>query len=256
LQRACCFLVAATLAATSAFAAPAIIPKALPAEEPASPAIDPAKLAGSAALRVADARNGDVSRKNLARIAEAVHRYCERNRNELPGDILGKDGKALLSWRVRLLPHIGEKALFGKLKLDQPWDSRHNRPLVDKMPSVFASPRVVVKRKGYTVYQAFSGPGALYRDGKARFRIAAIPDGTSNTILVVESSKAVPWTKPADIAYDRDKPMPDFGKAYNRKPLAALADGSVRVVDLTRTSLETLKNAIDPADGNVLGADW
>jgi hypothetical protein len=113
-----------------------------------------------------------------------------------------------------------------------------------------------VKRKGYTVYQVFSGPGALYQGGKTRFKINTIPDGTSNTILFVESSNAVPWTKPADIPYDVNKPIPDFGKAYGSKPLAAICDGSVRVLDLKKISAMTLRHAIDPADGFPLGADW
>ena len=33
-------------------------------------------------------------------------------------------------------------------------------------------------------------------------------------------------------------------------------DGSTRVLDLNKIKAETLKNAIDPADGNVLGNDW
>ena len=33
-------------------------------------------------------------------------------------------------------------------------------------------------------------------------------------------------------------------------------DGSVRTLDLTKIKPETLKNAIDPADGNPLGKDW
>src|SRR5207302_9401316 len=113
-----------------------------------------------------------------------------------------------------------------------------------------------LKRKGYTVYQVFSGPGALFQSGKAKYRLGNMPDGTSNTILAVESSRAVPWTKPADLPYDGKKALPDFGKAYDGKPLAALADGSVRVLDLKKISAATLKNAICPDDGNPLGPDW
>jgi hypothetical protein len=170
--------------------------------------------------------------------------------------VLGKDGKALLSWRVLLLPYLEEAALFRQFKLDEPWDSKNNLPLVQKMPKVFASPRVKLKNRGYTVYQLFSGPGALYENGKTRYRIANIPDGSSNTILFVESSNAVPWTRPADVPYDRGKPIPDFGKAYGKRPLAAMVDGSVRVLDLNKVSAATLRNAICPDDGNPLGPDW
>lgn len=74
--------------------------------------------------------------------------------------------------------------------------------------------------------------------------------------MAVEASTAVPWTKPADVPFDTKKELPNFGKAFGRKPLAALMDGSVRLLDLSKLSAETLKNAIRPDDGNVLGSDW
>ena len=112
-----------------------------------------------------------------------------------------------------------------------------------------------LKAKSNTVYQVFRGPKAPFGRG-VPIRLADFRDGTSNTILVVEATNAVPWTKPTDVAFDRTKAVPDFGKAFGKRPLAVLADGSVRQLDLNRTSEATLKNAIDPADGNVLGADW
>jgi len=38
--------------------------------------------------------------------------------------------------------------------------------------------------------------------------------------------------------------------------LVGLGDGSVRTVSAKRLSLATWQNALDPADGNVLGSDW
>jgi hypothetical protein len=226
-----------------------------PATVDAKAAVDPAKLAGSAALQATDATNRVTSAKNLEKLAAGVHDFAADANFIFAPDVEGK-GKQLLSWRVRLLPYLGEKALFDKFKLDQPWDGKHNLALLDKMPEVFESPRVTVKRKGYTVYQVFSGPGALYEAGKTRYKLGNVPDGTSHTILIVESSKAVPWTKPADLPYDKAKPIPDFGKAFGGKPLCAMADGSSRVLDLKKITTDTLRNAICPDDGNALGADW
>ncbi len=248
------------MAALHANAAPEPEPKPeakdLPANVDAKPAIDPVKLADSAALRATGARNHKASSKNLQQIALAVHNYASAENGALPANVTDKAGKQLLSWRIRLLPYVGEKALYEKFKLGEPWDSKNNLALLEKMPKVFESPRVTVKIKGYTVYQVFDGPGALYQAGKSKYMVGNIPDGTSNTILAVESSKAVPWTKPADLPYDAAKAIPDFGKAYGGKPLCAIADGSVRTIDLKKVSPATLRNAICPADGNVLGADW
>jgi Protein of unknown function (DUF1559) len=229
--------------------------KAPPATETAEPAIDPAKLAGDNALRVRDARNRVASANNLKQLGIAVHEYHTTYR-KLPGDIVGKDGKPLLSWRVLLLPYVEELALYKQFRLDEPWDSKHNLPLLEKMPAVLRSPRVALKGKGYTVYQGFSGQNAVFRPGQPALTIAGFPDGLSNTILTVEATTAVPWSKPADIPFDPAKAVPGFGKALGDMPLAALMEGSVRTLDLKKLSAETLKRAIDPADGQPLGNDW
>lgn len=195
------------------------------------------------------------SSDNLKRLALAVHAYLTEHNDKLPTDITDKDGKVLLSWRVRLLPYLEQAELFKQFKLDQAWDSEANKKLLAKMPAVFSSPRVRVKLPGHTVYQGFAGPGSVFEPGK-ELRILSITDGTSNTILAVESSLAVAWTKPVDLPFDEKKDLPDIGKAYGAKPLAVLCDGSVRTLDLTTLSATTLKAAITRAGGEVLGSDW
>jgi hypothetical protein len=231
-------------------------PKPAPVDDTVTPAIDPARAAKDAKLRAAADHNFMASNNNLKQIAQALHDYATANKFDLPDDFLATDGKPLLSWRVRLLPYLKEQALYKQFRLNEPWDSEHNLGLLEKMPRVFASPRVIVKRKGYTVYQVFSGPNALWHAGKSRYKVFTIPDGTANTLYAVEMSKAVTWTKPADMPFDKDKKLPDFGKAYDNKPLAALMDGTVRLLDLKTLSVETLKNAIMPDDGKPLGPDW
>ncbi len=246
-------VLAASLAAVSAGISAADDKKEpLPSHEAAEPAklgIDIGGFRASATLQI--------STNNLKIMTLALHNYAGSYDNALPADVLDKDGKPLLSWRVRLLPFIEQQALYDQFKLNEPWDSKHNLALLEKMPKVFTSPRVTVKRKGYTVYQVFSGPGALFNSGKSKYNVANIPDGISNTLFAVENSKAVPWTKPADMPFDKDKKVSlDFGKPYGDKPLGATMDGSVRVLDLKKIKPETLKNAITPDDGNTLGKDW
>jgi hypothetical protein len=248
-----CLLLAAVFAAAtvSAFAADDK-KKSLPATEPAEAAKFGIDIGG---FRAAASRQ--TSKNNLLQIGLAFHNYASTYKGSpLPGDILDKDGKPLLSWRVSILPYIEEGKLYKQFKLDEPWDSKHNLALLEKMPKGYTSPRVTVKRKGYTVYQVFTGPAALFNAGKPRYNIGNIPDGTSNTLLAVETSKAVPWTKPADIPFDKTKAVPELGKAYANKPLAVMMDGSARELDLKKIKPETLKNAIMPDDGNKLGKDW
>jgi hypothetical protein len=124
------------------------------------------------------------------------------------------------------------------------------------MPKTYASPS---DPKGgaehRTHYLGFHGPGAFF-EGKQANRIpASFPDGTANTIMVVEASDSVPWTKPEDIPFDPDKELPKIGGLYAVGFLAALCDGSVRVVG-KGVSKQTLKWAIIANDGNPLGPDW
>ena len=50
--------------------------------------------------------------------------------------IFGKDDKALLSWRVAILPFIDQDALFKEFKLEESWDSPHNLKLLPRMPTI------------------------------------------------------------------------------------------------------------------------
>jgi hypothetical protein len=195
------------------------------------------------------------SGNNLKQIALAFHNCCDTY-GKAPADITDKDGKPLLSWRVQLLPFIEEGNLYKQFKLNEPWDSPTNKALLDKMPAVFSSPRVKVKERGHTTYLGFAGPGALFESGKEVRFPASITDGTSNTIMVVESSTAYPWTRPIDLPFDPKAELPAFGKAYGNVPLCAMCDASTRPLDLKKISATTLKAAITIAGGEVLGSDW
>jgi hypothetical protein len=82
---------------------------------------------------------------------------------------------------------------------------------------------------------------------------ASFPDGTSNTILIVEAGKAVPWSKPEDVPFAPDRPVPRLGGLFPRVFHAAFADGRVRTLprDLP---VATLRAALTPAGGEVI--DW
>ena len=60
------------------------------------------------------------------------------------------EGKPLLSWRVYVLPHMEQQALFNQFHLDEPWDSEHNRKLIDQMPELFADPDPEFARRSAT----------------------------------------------------------------------------------------------------------
>jgi hypothetical protein len=66
-------------------------------------------------------------------------------------------------------------------------------------------------------------------------------------LLIVEGGTAVPWTKPEDIVYDPDKPLPSLGGVFKDGIVAGLGDGSVRF--LTRNLDEETIRALITRNG-------
>jgi prepilin-type processing-associated H-X9-DG protein len=189
---------------------------------------------------------------NLKQIALAMHNYHDVHGRFPPQAVFNKDGKPLLSWRVLLLPYIEQDDLYKQFKLDEPWDSDHNKKLLDKLPPVYAAPGA--KDTNKTHYQGFYGKGAFF-EGKNGIRIPDITDGTSNTLMVAEAANAVPWSKPEDMAYDPAKPLPKVGGLFEGGFNAAFCDGSVRFLSAA-IKPATLHLLIQRNDGTPLPPDF
>jgi hypothetical protein len=177
----------------------------------------------------------------------AFHNY-ESAYQKLPAAaICDKNGKPLLSWRVTILPFIEQETLYRQFKLDEPWDSEHNKALLPKMPAIYRLPGDRPNdRADSTYYQVFVGEKAIFQMTKSG-SLVQIADGTSNTIWLTEAATAVPWTKPADIEYDPAK-TPAIGYHFGDRACVGYADGSVRTI---RKNLkeEILHLLIQKSDG-------
>jgi RNA polymerase sigma factor (sigma-70 family) len=174
----------------------------------------------------------------------------------LPGTEAGaarRGGKALLSWRVALLPFLGEANLYKQFRLDEPWDGPHNKKLLAKMPKVYAPPGVKTREPYTTFYQVFVGGGAIFEKHQVARLPASIPDGTSNTILIAEAGAAVPWTKPEDMHFAPDEPLPELGGMYPKIFNVVFADGAAAAL-LKQAGPDQLRGAITCAGGEVV--DW
>jgi hypothetical protein len=195
------------------------------------------------------------SQNNLKQIVLACLNY-ETAYGHFPHDITDKNGKPLLSWRVAILPFVEQDNLYKQFKLDEPWDSEHNKPLSQAAVKVFESPQADPTPPGMTHYKAFVGPGTAFERGKP-LKILDFTDGTSNTILVIEAGDAVPWAKPEDIPFDPKKALPKLALPGVADFVnLAMADGSVRTVNVTKLTEKTLKAAITRNGGEPLDADW
>jgi hypothetical protein len=154
-----------------------------------------------------------------------------------------------LSWRVAILPFIEQQNLYNHFHFDEPWDSEHNKTLIPLMPKVYAPPTGVEAAKGHTFYRAFTGPNTI---SAAPLTLLGIPDGTSNTIMVVEAGEAVPWTKPDEFPYDSNKPLPKLGGHFKGKMQALMGDGFVRILDLSKVDEKMIRAAITTNGGEIV----
>jgi RNA polymerase sigma factor (sigma-70 family) len=192
-------------------------------------AIDNAPAAAAVAA-VDDKRDLQADKRqsldNLKMIGLGMHNYHSDFRHFPPAAIMGKNKKPLLSWRVAILPYLDEAALFKEFKLDEAWDSPHNQKLLARMPRVYAPPGVKTATPHSTFYRVFVGPGTMY-DNPQGCQIQDLTDGTSNTLMAVEAGTAVPWTKPEELPYQKDKVLPALGGLFGGDFYALVADGSV-----------------------------
>jgi RNA polymerase sigma factor (sigma-70 family) len=190
---------------------------------------------------------------SLKQIGLALHTYHDANGRFPTNAVYDKDGQALLSWRVAILPYIDEGDLYNQFHLDEAWDSDHNKKLLAKMPQIYAPIGGKPKEKNATYYQGFVGNGAFFEGQQGR-RMADITDGTSNTVMIIEAADAVPWTKPTELKFDPDKDLPKLGGHFKKGFYALFADGSVqRMRD--DYDAKTMKAAITVNGGEVINQD-
>jgi beta-lactamase regulating signal transducer with metallopeptidase domain len=198
----------------------------LKAEGPGDTAVTLGVLMPPALASAREAARRSQSMNNLKQIGLAMHNYHDARKSFPPAVVIGPDGKTPHSWRVAILPYLGQDALYNQYKLDEPWDSENNRKVLAQMPAVYRDPSDD-RAEPYSSYFVLTGDSTVF-PGSVGSKIADLLDGTSNTLLAVEAKRDIPWTKPEDIAYDPDAPLPKLGGFHPGGFNAARCDGSVR----------------------------
>jgi len=193
---------------------------------------------------------------NLKRLGVAMH-DCLDTYKRLPtgtgAAYPGMSKAAGLSWRVHLLPFLGQDALYKQFDLNEPWDGPHNKPLHYRMPAVFGTPGFMAPI-GYTHYRVFVNDGLFPKGGSVG--LSGLADGTTNTIMVAEGAEPVPWTKPDELVYERGKPLPALAKRqFGTKYVLLMADATVALPS-TQLDEGTLRLLMDPSDGQSLPQGW
>ncbi len=166
---------------------------------------------------------------SLRRIASALHNFHNDHKTLPAAYSQDNQGKPLLSWRVHLLPYLGEDKLYKEFKLNEPWDSEHNKKLIERMPAIYASHNRKLNEVGMTVYLAPIHESAVWTGGKP-IRLVDIKDGSSNTVLLVPvaDEHAVIWTKPEDWKLDLQQPTKGLRRDDAGNIPVLIVDGAIR----------------------------
>jgi hypothetical protein len=185
--------------------------------------------------------------KNLHQALEKYH--ADKGAYPAPA-ILDKDGRPLFSWRVALLPYMGDegKELYSQFRLDEPWDSLYNKRLLKKLPKALQPPNHAGWGLGRykTETQLVTGTGTAFADSKGPRKA----DLDLKAVLLVNAPRrTVYWTKPADIVYTPDQPLPaifapkqakeQFFRTFGPEGLPMLlGDGTYRMMRLEEDEKE------------------
>jgi hypothetical protein len=187
-----------------------------------------------------------------------MHRYHDAHGTFPPHAIYSKGGKPLLSWRVALLPYLGQGKLFEEFHLDEPWDSAHNKKLIDRMPAVYRDPRILDRRPGWTTYLAPINKEFVCTGEKKGVPIKELTDGTSRTAVIVDvkDEAGVLWTRPDDLVVDKKNPWKNLLGHYPGFTVVGLADGSGALRVARTVKPETLWALFTRAGGESLPDLW
>ena len=84
-----------------------------------------------------------------------------------------------------LLPYLDQKSLYDEFRLNEPWDSPHNRQLLDRIPGTYRLRTRSDSKRTVTDYVAVVSQETLWPGPESR-NYEAISDGSSNTLLIAE----------------------------------------------------------------------
>lgn len=205
--------------------------------------------------------------RNIERIAAALNAYAADHGSYPPPQINAPDGTPLHSWRVLILPYLGEEDLFNQYDMNQPWDSPGNQTLAPQIPKVYRPPGepVIGFEAGYSLVV---GPGTLFPPalphGWQTLGPRDVVDNPGQTLLVVQSqpvpSAWTSWTQPGDLDVRQMQgtvgaaPGREIGGGTQPGAVVATVDGRGHFLD-ERTSPLTVMALTTIAGGEPLADD-
>ncbi len=177
---------------------------------------------------------------HLKRLVLAMLIYEKEHATLPPTFTVDANGKPLHSWRVLLLPYLGEdaKKLYDQIRLDEPWDSEHNTQFHTTTLGVFQCPSANKQKQvdGGTHYTVVVGNETAFgTDGQGR----SSNDFKKNMILISERKDAICWMRPdeeisqTDAEFPPNKTSSGLGSFHTGGINVAMKAGGVRFISDT-----------------------
>lgn len=177
-------------------------------------------------------RHRAVCKDHLKQIGLALQHYHERFDSFPPAYVIGPDGRAWHSWRVLLLPFLGEESLHREYRFDEPWDGAHNRRLNARVPECYRCPTDA--HKGSSSFLAIVGRRTMW-PAYFTVNVSDVTDGSSNTVMLMEAlDREINWLEPRDLTTSQALEQIRRDDAHGIHH-ALFVDGMVRAVNPTIT---------------------
>ena len=174
----------------------------------------------------------------VQQIGLAIRIYAQANGCLPPGYTSDPNGRRLHSWRTLILPYLVSDDRYKEIRFDEPWDSPHNRDILQKMDDASWYYRCfdAAGPEGETSFVMVVGPNTI-SDGPRSVRWDDIKDGSSNTLMFVEiRNSGIQWAEPRDLDFAdmsfriNDPNGKGISSDHPGGAFVVFADGSVRFI--------------------------
>ena len=178
---------------------------------------------------------------NMQMIVLAMLLYHEDHGTLPPAFTIDANGTPLHSWRVLLLPYLGYDELYAKIRLDEPWDSEHNRQFHRESLDVYRCQNTTLG-DGETSCTVVVGEKTAFNDSGTGRKLSDFGPKSANLVLLGEMLPARCWMKPLEATWEDAKYSDDytsprtsvlFSNAHSWGGNFAFRDGSVRFMSDT-----------------------
>lgn len=180
-------------------------------------------------------------------VLDATAQFVRSHQYLPPRALIDSNAKPLLSWRVLLLPDLGYPELYDLFHFDEPWDSPHNRLLMEYIPICFVlDPNLEPAHK--TTLVTVSSPLSGIRFDRA-VRTESMTAEHAPILLFVEtlSKRSVEWTRPEDLRLrDLSNPAESL-RSHEARVLAGLYPPRVESIPAT-VSRDGWRSAVEIGD--------